>query len=216
MRPNRIVVSNAAPAANPKTGTLMAINSGRWISSGLSVNMRRMAHCATRRPSAAPTRDSTSASEHNWATMPPRVAPRARRTPISRYRSAVRARVRLARFAQAISRRNPTAAISTYKARCTAGLVSSTENGNIAVCQPSSNWPWDFSRRLAIPAISARACASVTPGFRRAGTFSARSRSSSSPFQRRESGSHTSASTWSSPSSVEGRWNLGGNTPTMV
>src|SRR5262249_37284603 len=63
-------------------------------------------------PTAAPSAAMTNAAVRSWRTSRPRLAPTARRMPISRCRPEARASSMLATFAHAISSTSPTTTIS--------------------------------------------------------------------------------------------------------
>ncbi len=96
-----------------------------------------------------------------------RRAPRAIRTAISLCRSAARASSRFATFAQAISRTNATAP----RRSMSAGRRSPTNDLEQRLERSCSARAFEFgycsARRLAMPTTSARACSTLTPGFRR-------------------------------------------------
>ena len=110
---------------------------------------------------------SRAHSTRTWRINLPRAAPIAARTAISRRRPAAFASSRLVTLMHAISRMNPTAAISTTSVRSTGPVISS---GNDVTCEPCPrlNCGYGFSRSLPMRSISDRACSNDTPGCSRA------------------------------------------------
>jgi len=131
---------------------------------------KRTAPAATSTPAAPPVSASTRLSVISWRTRRSRPAPMAVRTASSRCRANPRAINRFARFAQAISSTQsaaPLSAISNNRDCCD---TSSRSRFTVApVCRFSRGNC--LSSCAAITPISARACSSDTPGFRRASTF---------------------------------------------
>ena len=74
---------------------------------------KRLSHCASSAPHAAPIAAISRLSASSWRTMRPRDAPIARRTAISRSRAVARASIRFARLAHAISSTRPVVASSS-------------------------------------------------------------------------------------------------------
>ncbi len=99
-RPHSTAVRTAAAAVKTSTVPSIAINSGRWISGGLSANITFSAPQANARPRAAPAPDINRDSVRRCATVLTRPAPKAMRMAVSRERDAARTSVRFARFAQ--------------------------------------------------------------------------------------------------------------------
>jgi hypothetical protein len=71
---------------------------------------------ARARPSRPPKRESRRVSMRLWRMMRARLEPRARRVAISRWRVAARARRKLARLAQAMSRTRAVTTMRTLRA----------------------------------------------------------------------------------------------------
>ena len=168
-RPNSRPVRIEMPKVKASTGvsTCMCCSMGNM--SGTMLRSRRTPHTASASPSAPPPSASTRLSVNNCRMRRRRPAPKAPRMAISLSRVAARARSRLARLAQAISNSTPTAPSrisSTGRMR----PANISAMGNRIVPVPALVAGYCFSRRAAITAISARAWATVTPGFKRATT----------------------------------------------
>ena len=120
------------------------------------------------KPTPPPSAASNTLSVRNCRVSRERLAPSARRKAISFCRTAARARSRLATFAHAISRTNPTAPSKNEQGRFDVAyqlFVQWRHDATRCACSPPDT---AFARRAAIVVISACACCSVTPGFVRA------------------------------------------------
>ena len=110
--------------------------------------------------------DSSTLSVRNWRISRPRPAPIELRMPISRRRAADRESSRFARFTQAISSTNPTAAVSVSMA----GRIRPT-TASCRLCRVVSHPELDsgncFSALAAIVLRSACAAAIDDPAFSR-------------------------------------------------
>ncbi len=141
----------------------------RGMSAGLSATRRSVSQRASSSPSPPPRRESRTLSVMSWRMMRRRVAPSATRSANSRRRATERAKSRLATLAEATSRTKPTAPSSMKSAGRMLPKTSSSRDETLA---PRSAFVSGCcsARRAAMASISACACASVTPGFRRATT----------------------------------------------
>ena len=115
-------------------------------------------------------------SVRSCRTTRPRLAPSARRVPISRRRLAALARRRFVTFAHASSTMRPTVVKRTA---ATASVVRFSRSSD-STCTVAACWPGLRSRSsaAAIERTSVSACARVTPGF-------VRPKTSTAGFQRR-------------------------------
>ena len=130
-----------------------------------------VAHHASSNPSTAPRNDMTTASVTSWRMRRPRLAPSARRMPISFCRPDARASSMLATFAQAISSTRPTTVISPI-AICTiiesaSGCRCTSRVGLSVTCRPLLVAGNSDERRAISRSRFARASAIVLPRFRR-------------------------------------------------
>ena len=100
--------------------------------------------------------------------MRQRLAPIAARMASSLWRTAARASSRLATLAQAISSTKPTAPSSTSRARRTSSTIDSFMGTTATLSEGSIHLGLALRKRSPTTFISARACASATPGLRRA------------------------------------------------
>ena len=166
-RPNMIPVTNATNPVKTSTFASILMACACEIVSGINVFNTRSPAIESNSPTAPPITASKTLSVKNCLVRRDRPAPRAKRNAISFCRAAARASNKLATFAHAINRTNPTAPNSTRRA----GLMSPTTCSCSAVTtlptrRFSSGYCW--ARRAAIVLISACACCRVTPGFIRA------------------------------------------------
>ena len=104
-------VTTATPSVNASTVQSSPISAVRGIASGLAARSACSPPYARATPATAATNVSTRPSVRSCRNSRRRVAPRAGRTAYSRIRLSARATSRLARFAQAISSTNATAAL---------------------------------------------------------------------------------------------------------
>ena len=166
-RPKITPVSTEASSVKPSTVPSTPISLPRGIKEWLKLSSSSTPHTASSKPSPPPTRARNMLSVSNWRTSRQRPAPSAARTAISRCRSAMRERNRLATLAQAMSSTRETAAMSTVSA--------ARDDPTISSCMGFSAMPMSVllsgnacSRRAAMLSISACACRSDTSGFMRA------------------------------------------------
>ena len=103
----------------------------------------------------------------NWRAMREPVAPKARRMASSFCRAAPRARSKLATFTQAMSSTNPTAASKAVNVVRRVFIPNSLMGITVAP-MPTSSLGYCSRMRAPMASISARACATPTPGFKRA------------------------------------------------
>ena len=148
----------------------------------------------------------TTPSVRSWRTIRPRPAPRARRSAISRCRSAPRARMRFATLTQAISITRTAAACQMARMSGSTGSPNPRLKVATATPRPVLVCGCSFSIRPATTASSARAWAGVPPSARRPRTV--RECWSRRASEMAGSASGTQACT---PS---GNWNRGGAMPT--
>ena len=114
--PNSTPVRSDAPSVNSRTGTLMPTLLILGMPPGFRLTSSSRPHNASRDPSAPPTTASKTLSVRSWRATRHLPAPSAARIAISRSRAVVRASIRLATFAHAISKTNPTVPSSTSSA----------------------------------------------------------------------------------------------------
>ena len=114
MIPKRMPVNNetAAVKAKMRMSKWVFIGTGSHeVESRCGMTLRPKYPKA--KPATPPSAESSRLSVSTWRSTRPRVAPRARRTDISRWRAVERASRRLARFAHASRRTKPVSAPST-------------------------------------------------------------------------------------------------------
>ena len=177
-RPAR--TAGSTPARMPVRSDATIVNSSTWLSTLISLARGICVASsappvvsiasASNRPAAPPANDSISASTIScWKTRA-RPAPSAARIASSFRRDNVRVKSRLPTLAQAISSTSDTAA-----RRTTNGVrrspTSTSWSGITVAPQPALSLGYSRSSRVEMAVISALACASVTPGFRRATTW---------------------------------------------
>ncbi len=145
----------------------ISTGSGSWMASSERMTIQAQASDAT-----APSRPSTRPSTSSCRTRRARLAPIARRTPISRRRAEARASSMPATLAQAISRTSPTtdinpaAPIDMMPLAC--GTSSRTsEVGTADMRRSLFVWGWASASCRPMSATFACACAAVTPGLSR-------------------------------------------------
>ncbi len=179
-RPKSRPVTSVAPAVNRSTrqsGVVSRMSAGRNGGRAASSSCwpQYESGSASRPPTAARARLSTS----SWRTMRARVAPRARRSAISRRRVLARASSRFATLLHATSRTRATIVISMPTAsrtfppfgprRASATVSTRTVRPRLSVGYSCSSW-------LASVVMLARACSTLTPGSSRATTCQTRPR----------------------------------------
>ena len=142
------------------------------LSPASGTNKRRQAN-ARSTPAILPIKAWVKLSVSSWRITVRRVAPIAERTAISRWRSTLRARTRLAMFAQAMSRTKKTAAKS-INIGFRASPVSRSSSGRMYVLARFFSSGYCAARALAMESIWAWAAASVTPSLSRPIAFSVR------------------------------------------
>ena len=111
--PNTRPVTTASAAVNSTTLPWSSSPSAPTSLDGMSVPMNLSVRCATPRLATPPISASSTDSVSSSASSCLRVAPSARRTPISAARPAPRASSRLAMFAHAISSTTPVTPINS-------------------------------------------------------------------------------------------------------
>ena len=126
----------------------------------------RDAPAATIRPRAAPARDTTKTSVKSCATTEALDAPSEKRTEISCSRAAARDSSRAAIFVHAMSNSSETDPNRINRDLLTPPTVASL-SGSIMAPIIASVFGYSRPRLACTLARLARACASVTPGFRR-------------------------------------------------
>ena len=164
----------ARQTATLSASTRQSISPGRCICTPPRAGKSRTSawrhQYATKRPPAAPNRESTRPSVRSCFNKRPRPAPMARRTVISWRRANDRTRSKLPTFAQAISKTKTTTAsmISNVGSRVAALLNGVCHSGQNRIARPRLVAGYSASRRPEIAANSCWACCWVTPGLRRA------------------------------------------------
>ena len=133
---------------------------------GIDDCVRLRFHAARTRPSAPPTKAMATFSTTSWRMMRRRPAPSAVRTAISFCRLMIRASCRLATLAAASSSTKAAVAIRMITKRSVTLLVNS-RMGTMTPVRPSFVSGCSRARRFESVAISARAWANGTSGFRR-------------------------------------------------
>ena len=130
-------------------------------------------HELNQAPNAPPISARIRLSVSNCRTRPPRVAPTAIRTAISRLRPKARDSRRLATLAHAINSTSDTAANRTSTAVRTPDTISSCRLPACTTSPGSESGIFGFSARYSADRRSRSACAVPTfkPGFRRATRF---------------------------------------------
>ena len=123
---------------------------------------RRLPHCATSRPSAAPGSASSRHSASSWRARRWRDAPSASRAPSSWRRALARASSRLARFAHAISSTSTTTPITVEQRPLVAAAdlgeaVARRHERERPLAAGTSRGPWAPVRRAGWPRGSAGA-----------------------------------------------------------
>ena len=171
--PKRRPLMSDAASANSSTCQSTAISSARGKLPGQNDTKGRIPRTARTTPRAPPARASTELSVRHWRTNRPRPAPRAARIAISRSRETARAKSRLAIFAHATNRTEPTAPSSNHSAGRTP-LTNSWPRRCAINRRPSSNFGYSRARRPAIRSSSICADVTAMPGPRRARTWTNR------------------------------------------
>ena len=154
--------STAAAAENPSTGQLRRICSCQGeIPSGSSALTASTPQADTSTARPPPTAARIRLSAREWRRMRARLAPKARRTPISRRRPSPRTSCRFATLAHVTSSTQPTAPSSSQSARCAPRPTTVDPNGCSPRCQPR----YRSGRVWASPAetVSSTACSLRRP-----------------------------------------------------
>ena len=162
-------VNNESAAVKANTGVFTPIGRNLGSELGIRDSRKPIPQIASNIPPSPPAAAISRLSVSNWRTRRERLAPRAARTANSCSRVVALASIRLARFAQAISRTNPTAP-SRISSACLTSPTSCSRTGITFAPMPLLTGN-SFSTSEATPDISACACGTVTPGFRRATTY---------------------------------------------
>ena len=171
--PNRTDVTRHTAAAKARTRRSTAKFAFRGISIGGCRTARiSTIQLASSKPAVVPATDSSRLSTRSWRTSRSFPAPSASWTAISFWRSAARARSRLARFVQAISNTSPATPISTDANPTTVprSALPTSPGGERWTRIPSTS---GCSRPIcaAIVFSSASACPAVMSGFSRPSRF---------------------------------------------
>ena len=166
-RPNTSALTTETPIANARTLGLREMRATCSSSAGSAALSASRDQEARSSPVAPPARASSRASVVSWRTRRQREAPRLMRTAISRSRASARASRRWATLTQPMRSTSATAPMRTMRAGRT-GRTKSAWSGNTLTPQPASRSGNSFSSWAPIPAISAWACSTVTPGRSRA------------------------------------------------
>jgi hypothetical protein len=167
-------VRSVAPVANARTVTSTSIESARGTRASSAAGRPSTPHIASRRPIPPPAAASTRLSVASCLRIRRRPAPRAERMAISRSREVVRASIRFATLAHAMSSSNPTVA-SRIMSAGRASPTSCSYNGSTVIVAFALVVGYVFASCSPIASISPCACARVTPGFNRPTTLKMRS-----------------------------------------
>ena len=158
----RATAYNSTVAFIPMSGTGSTFR-------GSSCGTAPSAQNAARMPALPPIVESATLSVSSWRTRRPRLAPIAVRTAISFCREIARESSRFAMLAQAINSTHATAPSSISSAVCSCALTNVSKN-EMRWMPQSRTSGYCSPTRAAIASISACACGSEMPCFRRPAT----------------------------------------------
>src|SRR6202167_855973 len=165
-RPKTIPANSDSTTVKSRTRESRETSLARGKAPGKVASTALVPQKASKSPNAPPKPASRTLSVRSWRMTRVWFAPRAARMANSRERPIERARRRLATFAQAISNRKPTAARRTSRNGWTLPTMSCFMETRLTPMSLSASG-YAAARFCEMPSMSAFACASVTPGFRR-------------------------------------------------
>ena len=131
--PNSMPVSTETTSVKPSTVASMPTSLARVVKRAVKATSSWSAPLARPRPISPPATARSVLSVSSWRTSRPRPAPSAARIASSRLRRSMRASIRFATFAQAISRTQPTAPSSTSSVGRARSVSSSPRLTAVAV-----------------------------------------------------------------------------------
>lgn len=150
-------LSSDTTRANQITPALNSIGPPGIASGGTIFGATWIRLHAIASPNAPPPNDSSALSVSSCRTRCAGVAPNEIRIAISRSRATARANNKLATFAQAISRINPTAPLSSRRRVRNVRLSRNSRKSSTLTVQPLSLSGYVFDNELAMVDISAAA-----------------------------------------------------------